>query len=203
MIVKRYHKDELFGVKKVEIRENGLIVIDGVSASPPLTIEAQTYTGFFALQNLQPMFEHMKCWKDNNFEECESCPVKSNGTCGIMGIKKAAIEEPAEGSMADNVLKTLNETIEYVSEYLGAKLCAESGIPKALPATEAEAARTLIKLYEALKANMQNMELELKRLRSKASFDVQLTVAKEIQQRKKLYEKIDGLITELQKQGKV
>jgi hypothetical protein len=105
--------------------------------------------------------------------------------------------------MADNVLKTLNETIEYVSKYLGVKFRAENGIPDALPATEAEAARTLIKLYEALKANMQNLELELKRLRSTASFDAQLAVAKEIQPRKKLYEKIDGLITELQKQGKV
>jgi hypothetical protein len=62
----------------------------------------------------------------------------------------------------------------------------------------------LIKLYEVLKANIQNMELELKRLRGTASFDVQLAVAKEIRQRENLlYGKIDGLISELRKQGKI
>ena len=96
MIVKCNNGDELFGVKKIAIHGNGFITINDVSTLPPITIEAQTYAGFFALQNLQPMFEHMKCWKDNNFEECESCPVKNNGTCGIMGIKKATIEEASE-----------------------------------------------------------------------------------------------------------
>jgi hypothetical protein len=106
--------------------------------------------------------------------------------------------------MMDNVLKTLNETIEYVSKYLGVEVCAKNGIPETIPATEAEAARTLIKLYEVLKVNIQNMELELKGLRETASFDVQPTVAKEIWQRENmLYGKIDGLINELRKQGKI
>jgi hypothetical protein len=105
--------------------------------------------------------------------------------------------------MVNNVLETMNETIGYVSQYLGVKACAENGIPETLPATEAEAARTLLKLYEVLKANIQNMELELKGLRGTASFDVQIAVAKEIRQRERLYEKIDGLIKELRNQGKI
>jgi sulfur relay (sulfurtransferase) DsrF/TusC family protein len=106
--------------------------------------------------------------------------------------------------MADNVLETLNDAIDCVSRYLGPGVCAKNGIPEILPATEVEAARALIKLYEVLKVNIQNMELELKGLRGTASFDVQIAVAKEIRQREKmLYGKIDVLIEELRKQGKI
>jgi hypothetical protein len=83
----------------------------------------------------------------------------------------------------------MNETIGYVSQYLGVEVCTENGIPETLPVTEAEAARTLIKLYEVLKANIQN--------------DVHDTITKELRQREKLYEKIDGLIEELRGQGKI
>jgi hypothetical protein len=44
----------LFGVKKIAIDKNGFITIDGVSAFPPMTIDAETHTGFFALENLEP-----------------------------------------------------------------------------------------------------------------------------------------------------
>jgi hypothetical protein len=37
--------------------------------------------------------------------------------------------------MVDNVLKTLNETIEYVSKYLGVEVCAKNDIPETIPAT--------------------------------------------------------------------
>jgi hypothetical protein len=106
--------------------------------------------------------------------------------------------------MADNVLKILNETVEYVSKYLGVEVCAKNDIPETTPATEAEAARTLIKLYDVLKANIQNMELGLKGLRETASFGVQPTVAKEIWQHENmLCGKIECLINELRKQSKI
>jgi hypothetical protein len=89
----------LLNVQKVKIDKNGHIIIDGISVSPPMTIEAQAFTGFFALSGLKPLFEHMKCWKENSGEECESCPVKHNGTCGISGIKDAAIKEGIEKQM--------------------------------------------------------------------------------------------------------
>jgi hypothetical protein len=84
------------GVQKVEIAENGFTTIDGVATSPPMTIEPQTYTGFFALEDLEPMFKHMKCWANNDGEGCSTCPVAFNGTCGIMEIKDAAEKEAIE-----------------------------------------------------------------------------------------------------------
>jgi len=98
----------------------------------------------------------------------------------------------------------MNDVIKYVSEYLGPVVRAENGISETLPETEPEAARTLIKLYEVLKANIQKMELELKGLRDKASFDVQIALAKEIRQRENiLYGEMDGLINILREQGKI
>jgi hypothetical protein len=46
-----------------------------------------------SLENLQPMFEHMKCWKERSGEKCGTCPVHHDGVCGIMGIKDAAEKE--------------------------------------------------------------------------------------------------------------
>jgi hypothetical protein len=86
----------LFGVKKIIIDKNGLITIDGVSDSPPMTIDAETYTGFLALEALEPMFKHMKCWNDNDGSECPNCPVKHDGVCGMMGIRDAAEKEAME-----------------------------------------------------------------------------------------------------------
>jgi hypothetical protein len=96
MNVIRKNGDVLSGVQKIKIHETGLITVDGVSVSPPVTIESQTYAGFFALEGLRPMFEHMKCWKDRTGEECPICPVKHDGVCGIMGIKDAAEKEVIE-----------------------------------------------------------------------------------------------------------
>jgi hypothetical protein len=86
----------LSGVQKININDNGFVTIDGVFASPPMTIETQTYTGFFALEGLKPMFGHMKCWRNRTGEECSICPVKHDGVCGIMGIKDAAEKEAME-----------------------------------------------------------------------------------------------------------
>jgi hypothetical protein len=86
----------VLNVQKVKMYTSGIITVDGVSASPPLTIETQTHIGFFALENLKPMFEHMKCWRERNGEECGVCPVHHDGVCGIMGIKDAAEKEALE-----------------------------------------------------------------------------------------------------------
>jgi hypothetical protein len=93
------------GVQRVEITENGLILIDGVTASSPVLIEAQTYTGFFSLEDLKPMFKHMKCWKERNGEKCGTCPVHHDGVCGIMGIKDASEKEAIEKSGAVRLLR--------------------------------------------------------------------------------------------------
>jgi hypothetical protein len=93
----------LFGVKKIIIDKNGFITVDGVSNSLPMTIESETHTGFFALEDLEPMFKHMKCWSDHDDdgEQCAVCPVKHDGVCGIMGIKDAAEKEMEEREVAD------------------------------------------------------------------------------------------------------
>jgi hypothetical protein len=84
------------GVKKVEVARNGFITIDGVSTLPPISIESEVHTGFFALKDLAPVFKHMKCWNSHDGSDCLGCPVKYNDTCGIMGIKDAAEKEAAE-----------------------------------------------------------------------------------------------------------
>jgi hypothetical protein len=84
------------GVKEIGIAENGFIIIDGVAASPPMTIESETTVGFLALEVLEPMFKHMKCWNSKDSTECPACPVKHDGICGIMGIKDAAVKEAIE-----------------------------------------------------------------------------------------------------------
>jgi hypothetical protein len=90
------------GIQRIKINENGFISIGGMPYYPaPMTIEAETHTGFFALENLEPMFKHMKCWVTRDGEECAVCPVKHNGTCGIMGIKDAAEKEAVEKGNAD------------------------------------------------------------------------------------------------------
>ena len=86
----------LSGVERIIIRKSGFTTIDGVSASPPMTIESQTHVGFYALKDLEPIFKHMKCWKEDNWEECSICPVKHEGGCGIMEIKDAADKEARE-----------------------------------------------------------------------------------------------------------
>jgi hypothetical protein len=88
----------LFGVKKIVIDKNRFITIDGDPFLPPMTIESETHTGFFALKDLEPMFKHMKCWTNHDGEECAACPVKHDGVCGIMGIKDAAEREAIEKS---------------------------------------------------------------------------------------------------------
>jgi hypothetical protein len=97
MIVVRKDVAKEKGVQKIVIAENGFITIDGVSASPPMTIEVETHVGFFALENLAPMFKHMKCWANNDGEQCAVCPVKHDGVCGMMGIRDAAEKESMEG----------------------------------------------------------------------------------------------------------
>lgn len=84
------------GVQKVIINEDGVVTIDGVAWSLPMTIEAEAHTGFLALESLEPMFKHMKCWANHDGEECAVCPVGHDGVCGIMGIKDAAEKEAAE-----------------------------------------------------------------------------------------------------------
>jgi hypothetical protein len=85
------------GIQRIKISENGFITIDGVPYYPTsMTIEAETHTGFFALECLLPMFKHMKCWSDHDGEQCAVCPVKHDGVCGIMGIKDAAEKETRE-----------------------------------------------------------------------------------------------------------
>jgi hypothetical protein len=96
MKVIRDSGDIFSDIKKIIITEN-FVSIDNVPYYlTPMTIEAQTHVGFFALEDLKPMFEHMKCWKEKNGEDCEICPVKNDGVCGIMGIKDAAEKEAIE-----------------------------------------------------------------------------------------------------------
>jgi hypothetical protein len=86
---------EMFGVQKVVIEQSGYIYIDEhKNSTTPMIIESETVVGFMALSELAKGFEHMKCWsEDGNGEDCEKCPVKFAGTCGIIGIKNAAIAE--------------------------------------------------------------------------------------------------------------
>jgi hypothetical protein len=94
MVVK--HSGVLFGVKRITIDKNRFITVDGDPVSSPVTIKAETHAGFFALEGLEPMFKHMKCWTTRDGEECAVCPVKHDGVCGIMGIKDAAEKEAME-----------------------------------------------------------------------------------------------------------
>jgi hypothetical protein len=89
---------EIFsGIIKIEIlHQNGFITFDNVTITPPITIEAQEYTGFFALEDLMSMFKHMKCWTEHDGSECPACPVKHDGVCGLMGIRDAAEKEMTE-----------------------------------------------------------------------------------------------------------
>jgi len=88
----------LTGVKEIVVyREYGRIKFDDCNhaACTPVLIEAETIVGFMALEELLPAFAHMKCVKDNNFEDCGHCHVRmsENGPCGIIGIKEAAEKE--------------------------------------------------------------------------------------------------------------
>jgi hypothetical protein len=96
MIVMKY-TGSIFGAKRIKIAKDGVVTVDdSAPILPPVTIKSETCAGFFALENLMPMFEHMKCWKERRGEECGTCPVKHDGVCGIMGIKDAAEEEALE-----------------------------------------------------------------------------------------------------------
>jgi hypothetical protein len=96
MIVMKY-TGSIFGAKNIKIAKDGVVTVDdSAPILPPMTIKSETHTGFFALEDLMPMFEHMKCWKERSGEECGACPVKHDGVCGIMGIKDAAEEEALE-----------------------------------------------------------------------------------------------------------
>jgi hypothetical protein len=99
------------GVQKIGIGENGFIIIDGVAASPPMTIESETIVGFLALESLEPMFKHMKCWNSKDGTECPACPVKHDGICGIMGIKDAAEKEAIEKEK-ENIMISPAKSIE-------------------------------------------------------------------------------------------
>jgi len=93
----------LHNVKKIIWNRGPHIIVDGEYYSGPLIIESETIVGFMALEELTKAFDHMKCVKDNNFEDCIRCPVKESesGPCGIMGIKEAAEKERLGGNNAN------------------------------------------------------------------------------------------------------
>jgi lipoate synthase len=114
-----------------------------------------------------------------------------------VGLANILPEKPAEGEKMEQ-LTAINDTIKAIFQYLGPEARVANGISGTLPTDETAAMQVLIKLYEVLKTNIETMERELKASRSTLSFESQIAIAKEIQQRETMCGEIDALISKLQ-----
>jgi hypothetical protein len=65
--------------------------------SNEVTVRSQTYTGFFALDSLEPFLLHMDCYSKSDLSKCGECPVLTpDDRCVVLEIREGARKEAAE-----------------------------------------------------------------------------------------------------------
>ncbi|GAB6391359.1 MAG: hypothetical protein MdMp014T_0732 [Treponematales bacterium] len=101
--------------------------------------------------------------------------------------------------------KQAREAVKLLADYVGVRRCAEIGLPdhpeKAAKDFD-EAVSFLKNLFSALCKSVNNMERDLKALRGKISFEIEIAIAKEIGEREKMLGQVHDLIALLKDERK-
>jgi len=86
MIIKKDDQILKTDIRTISVKSD-FIIADNKEYYPPLIILSETMDAY-PLVDLMKGFEHMDCWKNNDGEKCDVCPINTGETCFVMRIKK-------------------------------------------------------------------------------------------------------------------